>query len=288
MHRGTAIWQFPGHEFERYWMAAMQEQGVRVLLETDDNYTLTIPHSKMWRRGMPVADGQNLPSIELHRRICQWVDGITVTTEHLAKQYRKITDAPLYVIPNQIDPTDWPDPAEMEEQKQGKTWVGVAASSSHLRDMQLVSRALKWASKQPDVEVVLMGLIPASFKGRFPFRFFPWTGDLSAYRKLQGMLDIGLAPIVENAWSVSRSDLKVLEYAMSGALPIVSDAIPFKDWKNTMVPLAADNRGFEEHVRWAIQNPDERYARLAELQAYVLKERTHTANRWRYEEAIAA
>jgi hypothetical protein len=264
----------------------MQEQGIRVLVETDDNYTLTIPHSKLWRRGMPLKDGKNLPSIELHRRVCSWADGITVTTEHLAKQYRKITDAPVYVIPNQVDPVDWPDPAEVEDQKDGKLWVGVAASASHLRDLKLVGRALEWAAAQPGVEVVLMGLFATGFKGRFPFRYFPWTNDLAAYRKLQGMLDVALCPVIENPWSACRSDLKILESAMSGAFPIVSDAIPFKDWRHTMVPFATDPRDFLDQTRWAVRNPDERLARLAELRAHVLTERTQAGNAWRWQEAI--
>jgi hypothetical protein len=75
-HRGSAVWQFPGWEYERYAMAAMQEAGVRCLIESDDNYLNAIPYGKAWMRKMPGRE-QARPSIELHRRIARWCDGVS-------------------------------------------------------------------------------------------------------------------------------------------------------------------------------------------------------------------
>lgn len=285
-HRGTAIFQFPGHEYERFAMAALQEVGVKVLVETDDNYLTTIPYGKKWIQGMPAqSDLHPLPSIELHKRIVQkCIDGVIVSTDHLAKQYRKFTDKPVYVCPNQIEPSDWDEP-----EKTDKLVVGWSGSASHLSDMRLVGKALEWASKQPGVEVMIFGFLPKSFAGRFRFRHVPWTSDLGAYRKILGQIDIGLAPIIENPWSVARSDLKSLEYAMSGACPVLSEAIPYQGWTDgEFCRKAKTTHDFFHVVRDLVRNPELAKELAAAAKEHVLAERTAEKNIDRWREAIAA
>jgi hypothetical protein len=287
-HRGAAVWQWPGNEYERYAMAAMQELGIRVLMETDDNYTVRIPYGKHWTRKMPDR-GDPVPSIELHRRIVKWVDGVIVTTEHLARQYRKLTAAPVHVCPNQVEPDDWrhehvpmPDWYDADA-----TYVGVAGSASHSDDMKLVRQALEWASRQRGVEVVLMGLCPRSWVGKFPFRYVPWTGDISAYRALQRVLDIGLAPIVENPWSACRSDLKAMEYALSGACPVLSEATPYVGWEDGAgCRKAGTARDFLRLTQELVNTPRLRLELAAEARERTLRDRTVAANVWRWQEAI--
>lgn len=290
-HRGAAVWQWPGCEYERYAMAAMQELGVRVLIETDDNYTVKIPYGKHWTRGMPARGAAVVPSIELHRRIAGWVDGVIVTTDHLARQYRKLTDAPVYVCPNQIEPADWdyratPMPDWYDP---NVTYVGVAGSASHLNDMNLVGQALEWAAKQRGVEVVLMGLRPRSWVGRFPFRYVPWTGDISAYRALQRVLDVGLAPVVETPWSACRSDLKAMEYALSGACPVLSDVTPYVGWHDGRgCRKARTARDFLRVTQELVNTPRLRHELAAEAREATLRDRTVAGNAWRWQEAVEA
>jgi hypothetical protein len=95
--KGAAIWPFAGNTSRGIVMAAMSEQGIRVLMETDDNYTLP--------RDLRVGDwadriqpGDDSHSREAHMRLCKWVDGIIVATENLAEHYgdsiRTSTSAP--------------------------------------------------------------------------------------------------------------------------------------------------------------------------------------------------
>jgi glycosyltransferase involved in cell wall biosynthesis len=231
-HRGTAVWQFPGHHYERYSMAAMQERGIPCLVETDDNYLVRARYGRThWVRDEPRRGFENsAPSYEIHRKVVGWCDGVIVTTDHLAKQYRKVTDAPVFVCPNQVDPADWL-PGELPDwYDPNKTYVGLAASASHRGDLKLVERALEWAARARDVEVVLMGSAHMGYRWQFPHRYVPWATDLSVYRRLLRVLDVGLAPIVEDPWSACRSDLKVLEYSMAGAASVVSDATPYRNW----------------------------------------------------------
>ncbi len=287
-HRGAAIWQFPGREYERHTMAAMQEYGIRVLVETDDNYLVRPPYGRTWITGMPSGDPSNAPSsVELHRRIVKWCDGVIVTSEHLGRQYRKATDAPVYVCPNQIDPADWkhedtplPDWYDPE-----KTYVAFAGSPSHYTDVKLAGRALEWASHQPGVEVLVIGFRPSGY--RFRYRHIPWTSDISAYRALQRVIDIGLAAVVENPWSVCKSDVKSLEYLMVGACPVLSEAVPYVKWRDGEgCRKARDAADFKRVVRELVANPDQRRDLAAEGREYVMRERLIHQNAWRWQEAI--
>jgi len=284
-HRGVAVWAFPGHEHERWWMAAMQENGIPVMIETDDNYLTRIPYGGKW--AFKSSQSKVLPSIERHRQIAGWCDGVIVTTEHLAKQYRKVTEAPVFVCPNQIDPADWVTDAPMPDWYDAdKTYVGFAASASHLHDVKLVRQGLEWCSKQRGVEVVVFGVPPLAFKG-MKFRWVPWTSDISAYRALQRVIDIGVAPIVENPWSVCRSDLKALEYAMVGACPVLSDAIPYRGWTDGEgCRKATDARDFTRVLRELVNDPGERKRIADDAGRIVLADRTVSRNVHLWRDAI--
>lgn len=287
-HRGTAIWQFPGHHYERFMMAAMQELGIPCLVETDDTYLMAAQYGRNhWIKGVPPRGQENTsPSLAIHRKVVGWCDGVIVTTEHLAKQYRKATEAPVFVCPNQVDPADWV-PGELPDwYDPNKTYVGLAASGSHRGDLKLVQRALEWAARARDVEVVLMGSAHLGYKWQFPHRHIPWATDLSVYRRLLHILDIGLAPVVENPWAACRSDLKILEYAMAGAVSIVSDTIPYKDWADgEFVRKGKGSLGFLRQVQDLVRNDRERKQLAGECTDHVLRERTVEANVWRWQEA---
>lgn len=287
-HRGAAIWQFPGHHYERFTMAAMQELGIPCLVETDDTYLQRASYGRThWVRDEPKRGYENgAPSLEIHRKVVGWCDGVIVTTDHLGKRYRKATDAPIFVCPNQVDPADW-TPGELPDwYDPDKTYVGLAASGSHRGDLRLVQRALEWASAQRGVEVVLMGSAHLGYRWRFKHRHIPWATDLSVYRQLLHILDIGLAPIVEDSWSACRSDLKILEYAMAGAVSVVSDTTPYRGWKDgELVRKAKTPQDFLRVVQDCVYRRDERKQMAAACADYVLAGRTTTANAWRWREA---
>ena len=287
--RGAAIWQFPGDATRGTLMANLQELGIPVFMEVDDNYLEPSPKIPGVREKSPwnkrIADGYPAAySNEAHGRIARWVDGIIVATELLAKRYRKVNPN-VFVCPNQVEPADWP---ELEKADDGILRIGWAGSTSHRWDAQLAKRALEWASKQDGVEVVMIGFRAAGFD--FEHTYVPWSDGLEGYRRNLMQLDVGLAPIVENVWSVGKSDLKALEYAMAGAMPIVSRAEPYRGWWEHEMPAlsAANPKEFLRQVQWAVANRDEVKRIAYEARLHVLHHRTIDKNAWRWEEAIAS
>ena len=278
--RGVAIWQFVGSITRGTVAATMQHQGTPILMEVDDNY-LVHPEkhgvSSSWIEFMS-TDGEDWNSVQAHRKYTEWFDGVICSTHWLADQYRKINPN-VFVCPNSVDPADWPEPEKPDD---GILRIGFAGSTSHRMDANLIQRALKWASEQDNVEVVVMG--DKFFRG-FEYTHLPWTDDLEAYRRSLSILDVGLCPLRDTEWSRAKSDIKAMEYAMAGAMSIVSPTEPYRPWwSRTMV--AGGKRDWEAAVRWCVQNRDEVKQRAAAAKDYVLAERTIQKNIHRWEEAL--
>jgi hypothetical protein len=269
----TAIWQFSGSATRGILMAEMQEQGYRVLMEVDDNYLEAAPYMPAWQidfaRGGNTEDG-DLSSIAAHTRIAGWCDGVIVSTPFLAERYARVNDQ-VYVCPNSVDPDDWPDPLPREDDV---LRIGWAASHSHFVDAPLARRALKWAVKQPNVKVYLIGYQP---QWRGPFLRVPWTDNLADYCKqlINLKLDVGLCPLLPGVWADAKSDVKALEYAMAGAMPVMSMVEPYRPWFDKSFCLLAKNpKGWENALRWCVLHRDEVRAMAAEARLHVLAERT--------------
>lgn len=280
--KGASIWLFEGTASRAVLMAHLQDQGVRVLLEADDNYTVMhkglTAQQGLWRQ---TPDPQiDYPSIDAHRQIARFVDAIIVSTPYLEQEYRKVSDRPIFLCPNSVDPADWPTP---EPSHDGVLRVGFAGSISHWEDIHLIRRALLWASRQDGVETWYFGQKPAGFD--FIQRHVQWTDSVADYRKSVAVLDVGLAPLIETRWSKGKSDVKALEMSMAGALTVCSDAEPFKAFKGPCVRTGSA-KGFEASVRWAVTHRDEVTDMAREARQYVLRERTIQSNIWRWRAAI--
>src|SRR3990167_3501089 len=295
-HEGTAIFQYPGDKVRALLMTYMQQQGFRVMVEVDDNY---LAMDTTWaKKAGWTKKGFGVHSVERHRRIASEADGIIVTTEHLARAYRKVNPN-VYVCRNSIEPDDW-YPKDPDD---GVLRIGWFASGSHRSDGGLISSALEWAGKQDGVEVVLMGVgadrtVHVKEDGetekitgevwqelrKVLFSHIPPTNDLGAYRKHMGCLDVGLAPVRRSISSDARSDLKAIEYAAAGALPVLSSVPPYDNWVDgEHCRKASTRQEFLNIVKHLVRNRDETKRLAREAHQYVIRERciAREAEAWR-------
>ena len=266
----TAVWQFLGDETRtRVAMGMAEIHKYRTLMELDDNYLRHAPYqygkaNTPWRRTRAEAKGGY--SHEMHRLCTPWMDGLIVSTDFLANAYEDY-NANIRVCPNSVDPDDW----EYEREEHDAFRIVYYGSPSHGVDAPLVTDALKWAARQPGVEVWTVGFRNPAWS--FPHQSIPWGSDLVEARKHLFKFDLGIAPLKTNDWANGKSDVKALEYAMAGVCPLVQDAEPFKAWEG-VVPMPKHKGDWVESIRWAVQNPDEVKAFAQHAKDYVLKERT--------------
>lgn len=297
-HHGAAIFQFAGTKYSAVASAALREAtGCKVLVEVDDDYTVN-PGPRILKRqqwGLKIGDRE--ATRDGHRWTVQWADGVIVTTDYLAGQYRKIPSHPargkkpdVYVCPNSVDPADWPVPAKPDDGMLRIVWF---ASQSHEDDIGIVSRAFEWASRQKDVQVWIVGLDPAAtlkFKQRwrFPYGQVGWVHDLDRYRHLWQRYDVSVAPISRNPVGLGRSDLKALESAMGLCAPVLMNAEPYASWTDGENCMKASNsEGFLRALKHLVAHREEIPQLAQAAREYVLAEHTNAAQSHLYEEAIS-
>jgi hypothetical protein len=281
-----AILPLKGNHPEEFFegVAEAKSRGLRVVLESFDNLLLD-PASEEAVLLLTNSTAKVEETLGRLREevlaLLELADTVIATSPALAQVYGEHHPG-VRSIPNAVDNNSFPEPVK----RRSRVFrIGLAASASHGDDLELVAPALRWASAQPDVEVVVLGIDPRQPTWReraralrwrqdasvsafavarqvmereaswsFPFRQLPPTADYRGYMRALASFDVGLCPLAGNPWSRCRSDSKPLEYAMAGVLPVCSDAEPFHGWQ---WPLVQGPQGFLDRLAWCVENRDE-------------------------------
>jgi len=278
----AAIWQFSGNTTRGILMAAMKEQGVRVLMESDDNYTMP-PDMGSQDWAINIDRKTDRHSYEAHVKLCKWVDGIITSTPNLASYYTKLNKN-VYVCPNSLDPADWDFPDQ--KPNDGILRIGWGGSQSHMVDAPLVQRAFAWAADQPNVEVWVFGIAGSGAKFPRKVKIAPWTDNQDEYRRLLATCDVHVCPLYETPWSAGKSDWKALDAAAAGAWPIVSTATAYSPWhERTMTCTTA--KDWLKALKWVVRHRDEIPQLAKEAKDYVWSQRLIGQNITYWREAVA-
>jgi len=277
--KGVDIWSFLADDARARIALAWQDLGHRTLMECDDNYTQA-PGKWGINWAKTHAEAQSIIgySHEQNRHIASLVDGMIVSTPYLADVYDDYCNR-IYVCRNSIDTDDWD---EVRKPDDGILRIGYAGSNVHVFDYPLVKKALKWAGRQKDVEVYIWGFDKPPGYSNYTM---PWVDSLEDYRKGLGSFDIGLAPLQNNDWNKSKSDVKALEYAMAGALPVVARTEAYSPWwRDQDWPYTAQTEGeWEEIIRHLVKNRDEIKEGAMAAYIYTCEHRTiqHEIDAWK-------
>jgi len=196
-------------------------------------------------------------------------DAITVTTPELADVVRKhIPGKQVFEIANALDVVVW-DAAYVERlgaPKKDTVTIGWMASQSHLMDVPLVGEVLRdLMAEFSQLRLHFIGWIDmAAFMGNMlaPFKdrikCEDWVPVSALADSMKGF-DIGLLPLSDHAWNMSKSELKYFQY---GALGIASVASPMPCYNRAIEPgaglIAANNSPAEwyNHLKSLIANEE--------------------------------
>lgn len=111
--------------------------------------------------------------------------------------------------------------------------IGWAGSAGHLPDVAAVAPALRrFVCDTPGVRLATMGSARiAALFADLPAGRHAHTepGTLADYYRFVSGLDVGLAPLSDVPYNHTRSDVKFLEYAAHGAVPVVQRLRPYLD-----------------------------------------------------------
>jgi glycosyltransferase involved in cell wall biosynthesis len=230
----------------------------------------------------------------LFRRLAHTADAIQLSTPELERLYGWLNPRRC-VFENQLGAVP---PLRENDRAPGEVVLGWGGSAGHLQDLaELVTPLSEFLRGQPHVVLHLMCSesiwalfedVPETRKRR------SLPGSIEDYYAFVSQLDIGIAPNRDVGFNRCRSDVKFLEYAAHGAVPVVQRLTPYlhsvRDGEAGFL-FGGRTELFELLARLA-NDPAERRRVRRNAHRYVCEQRLitpHVSERLQfYEETLAA
>lgn len=293
-HSGVAVWTRP--DTPRAILAdAMRALGYRQVAELDDNYMASGRHNIVLR-----AVGQSEETVLEHLRSLASMDAVAFTTPALRDMYwrafkdHRLPRPEMHVCGNHLFLDDWPTVEEYD----GPVRVGWMGSASHLWDVNTIRTAIHYATLT-GCKTKMIGYHPA-FPDMPPTtsravrltelwqeagaEHVPWK-QLSGHERMDLGLDIGLCPLRFDPFTAGKSDIKAVEYTISGAAVIAQNHPVYnKSWVHGETALLCSSMDdFVGAVDLLRRDERLRLRLVANAQQYVREERdlAKHAGEWR-------
>jgi len=229
---------------------------VPVLVEIDDNMLSTAdynPASSVYGPGSYFRD----VAVKQFRA----ADGLIVSTPYLKEVYSELNKN-IEVVQNSLDFKVW---RGLKRAKRPGIRIGWAGGASHEGDLKIVEPVVhNILKKYRDVRFSFVHGIPDFLRG-IPrvecVTHFSRIDKYPAFLAARGW-DIGIAPLVDNAFNRGKSNLRWLEYAGLGIPCVASNVGHFKETLKNGVDayLANSNEDFEAYLSRLIERRSERTA----------------------------
>ena len=194
---------------------------------------------------------------------------VTTTTEYLKGVYRGLNQD-IEILPNGIDFKRWPKSKSVDD---GYLRIGLIGSINHIGDWDIVHDALVGLLEEnPKVKLVMNGFTndkenPGELFCHPAYEHLRTSDQFELVKpcKIQDYakwltslgLDIGLAPLTEDKFNNSKSNLKYLEYGAMGIPCVFSYVEAYKhDIKNGENGFTAKPHQFKEKIEKLIKDKD--------------------------------
>ena len=203
-----------------------EQLGLKLVYDLDDNiwnvprYNPARPFFERFKNGFGVC--------------AQLCDVLTVSTQSLKSAVRSalpdLRNKEILVVPNAIDFRLF---RSCEKRKDGKIIIGWSGSNTHTDDVEMVWNLLpELLDEFENVYVHIVGAEPSGkLVGHPKVRHTPWvqTGEYPA-RLSTWAWDIFVAPLEDNKFNRSKSAIKLMEAAATGAAGIGTDVQPYREF----------------------------------------------------------
>ena len=272
-------------------LATLGDRGIPIVVDVDD---LLFDPDRLPQS----SDREWAPAVEALRASMQAAVFVTVSTDPLLDAARELV-GDVRLVRNAVDERLWfaPTPDGSSPGRGGTEHPSSEAgaplrvlymgSRTHGADLELVRPAIE-RLRERDPDGIRIGVVggettPSEWYDSIPIpfsvydRFVPWL------RTVATEYDVAVAPLVDDEFNASKSDLKWLEYSAMGLPVIVSDVPSYRSVKDGITGLVVGS-GPDEWVTAlrSMRHGDLRDELRAAARLEVLAERTlaRTANRW--------
>lgn len=230
----------------------LQAQGVRVVVEIDDDFEHISRRNVAWPMVQPhLSPARNRANL---MRACELADLVTVSTPALAAVYGR--HGRVRVVPNCV-PADYL--LQRRDEHEG-VWVGWSGSTdTHPDDLQVTGNGVARAVHATGARVAVVGT-GKGVRNALGLREIPLASGwrtLADYPEALAQFDVGIVPLEASAFNEAKSWLKGLEYAAVG-VPFV--ATPTEQYRalhdEGMGLLAETPRQWEGLVKRLVRDED--------------------------------
>lgn len=255
----------------------LQAQGVKVVVEIDDDFETIHPRNTSWRTVHPKhSPRRNWAHLA---EACRAADWVVVSTPALAARYG--AHGRVSVVPNLI-PRHYLD---IEAEPHEETYVGWSGSvETHPDDLQQCGPAIAQVLRSTGAEFAVVGT-GKGVRAALGLTEAPLAAgwqSLERYPVALAQIDVGIVPLQRSAFNEAKSWLKGLEMASLGVPFVASPTGPYrtlvelgvgqlaerpKDWQRAVRRLVLDAdhraeqaaRGCEVAARMTIEEHCERW-----------------------------
>lgn len=257
-----------------------RSRGLKTLVEYNDNFYSPPAAS-------PVAASWSSPLIwQMYERFMHESDGIVVTGPGLRDLFGGRFDKPIRILENHLP--DRPGSFDtLFARPDGKINIGWAGSIGHAADLMAVLPVLRAVlHKFSNVTLHVMGneSLP-DIIGVPPERLkFTHWGSMQDYYNFWKPVHIGIAPLLDIPYNVCRSDIKAVEMAGCGVLPVLTDLLPYREFlARTPAPSFKTFEDLERVLTGYITDPDRIAGDAQRCCDYVVSQRIGPERRERSE-----
>jgi len=282
-------------------LKALKGLGKKIVVDNDDTYKKDsgVPVQMLGRLRKELEEKIDIYDVTL-KECLKLADLVTVTTEHLRKEYLEYNDN-VVVLKNGISKLDWLfNPIKKSE----RIRIGIVGSVASNKDYDNIIPALDAIKDDDRFQLVLYALPPISdttklavemYKPEYKFweKYKPewhhFTPVADYPKKLHELnLDVILIPRQDNYFNRCKSNLKFLESSILG-VPTIAQGFDTHDSPYQQVPTDSEHMvictSAEEWKETILDIPDNRewYNQLGrKAKAYVLEnyEINNIAHNW--------
>lgn len=220
------VMQRPLHRHRYEMIRHLQEAGIAVVVELDDDFEMIHPDNQAYWATRPNVNPDS--NWQWLKKACKQADLVTCTTPALARRYAR--HGRVEVIPNYLPDGMWF--RDLGERDQSAVRIGWSGSvSSHPTDLQQTGGAInRVAREMPSVEVVNVGTGAgvAHHLGMRQVRASGWM-DISIYPDAIAQFHVGIVPLDLTPFNQAKSALKGLEYAAAGVPFVCTRTDPYRE-----------------------------------------------------------
>lgn len=263
----------------------LKEAGKKIVMDNDDTYKAHGGLPKVMEIVLERQVDEKMADID--KRLNEFAsisDLVTVTTDFLKKEYEESSKNVL-VLPNCVDPDDWPKPKHNDGDKVRIGLVGSVVMNNDTK--KLVPLLRKWG-RDPRIQLVVFGMPPKenqeirkyyaheiAFWNTMNIEWRPATQLPEYFNALNDLkLDIMLIPREDNYFNRCKSNVKYLEASMC-EIPVVAQKFATGDSPYEAdlpyIRLADTLEEWEQEVAQLVENKEMRRELGKKANAYVLE-----------------